>query len=149
MSKLVDIRTLLSHLHLKLIQYSGERGLTVDEPDFASKIEELSRMNQTLGWAVRDLKSAQHGATVRELWNISREQRYGPASSVAGQQREIHEAPDVVGRRTRDTRPNQPANIFLTNLTVSMGKESLNEQHHAVFKTLESRFGEFLHLLRT
>lgn len=50
-------------------------------------------MNETLGLAVRDLKSALHLATVREqnLWDIPRDKRYGPAASVADQQREINE----------------------------------------------------------
>jgi len=93
MSKLADIRRLLSHLRLKLIEHSGDRGLTIDDPEFPRKIEELNRMNQTLGLSVRDLKSAQHAAALREqnLRNIPRDKRYGPAASVADQQREINE----------------------------------------------------------
>ena len=93
MSKLADIRRLLLHLRLKLIEHVGERGLTVDDPEFPRKIEELNRMNQMLGLSVRDLKSAQHAAAAREqnLWNIPRDKRFGPAASVADQQREINE----------------------------------------------------------
>ena len=72
MSKLADIRSLLLRLRLKLVEHSGDRGLTVDDPEFARKIEELNRMNQTLGLSVRELKNAQHAAAAREqnLWNI-------------------------------------------------------------------------------
>jgi hypothetical protein len=93
MSKLADIRSLLLRLRLKLVEHSGDRGLTVDDPEFTRKIEELNRMNHTLGLSVRELKNAQHGAAAREqnLWNIPRDKRYGPAASVANQQREIDE----------------------------------------------------------
>jgi hypothetical protein len=85
MSKLADIRRLLLHLRLKLIEHVGDRGLTVDDPEFPRKIEELNRMNQMLGLSIRELKSAQHAAAAREqnLWNIPRDKRYGPATSVA------------------------------------------------------------------
>jgi hypothetical protein len=48
MSNLVVVRGLLSYLHLTLIQYCGEKGLTVDDPEFPRKIEELNRMNALL-----------------------------------------------------------------------------------------------------
>ena len=93
MGELADIRRLLLHVRLKLTEHLGNRGLTIDGPEFPRKIEELNHMNQTLGLSVRDLKSAQHAAAVREksLWNIPRDKRYGPAASVADQQREIKE----------------------------------------------------------
>ncbi len=93
MSKLTDIRALLAHIRIKLTPHLGDRGLTVDDPEFPRRIEELNSMNRTLGIALRDLKTAQHSAAARErnLWNIPRDKRYGPASSVADQQKEIHE----------------------------------------------------------
>jgi hypothetical protein len=93
MNKLADIRRFLLGLRLKLIEHSGDRGLTVDDPEFTRKIDELNRMNQSLGLSIRDLKSAQHAAAAREqnLWNIPRDKRYGPKASVTDQQREIDE----------------------------------------------------------
>ena len=93
MSKLADITRLLSHLRLKLIEYCGEKGLTVDDPEFPRKIEEVNRMNETVGIAIRDLKSALHGANAREqnLWKIPRDKRYGPTAQVKDRQREINE----------------------------------------------------------
>ncbi len=93
MSKLADIRTLLLRLRLKLVADSGATGLTVGDPEFTRKIEELNRMSHTLGLAVRELKSAHHVTAAREqnLWNIPRDNRYGPTASVAGQQRDINE----------------------------------------------------------
>jgi len=93
MDKVADIRSLLLHLRLKLVEHSADRGLTVDDAEFPRKIEELNRMNQTLGLSARDLKSAQHAAAAREqgLRNIPRDKRYAPAASVADQQREINE----------------------------------------------------------
>lgn len=93
MSKLADIRTLLLRLRLKLVEDSGATGLTVGDPEFTRKIEELNRMSRTLGLSIRDLKSAHHATAAREqnLWNIPRDKRYGPTASVAGQQREINE----------------------------------------------------------
>lgn len=52
MSKLADIRTLLLRLRLKLVEYSGATGLTVDDPEFTRKVEELNRMNHALGLSV-------------------------------------------------------------------------------------------------
>jgi hypothetical protein len=91
MSKLADIRRVLSHLRLKLIEHSGDRGLTIDDPEFLRKIEELDRMSQTLRISIRDLKTAQNAASAREqnLWKIPRDKRYAPAASVKDEQREI------------------------------------------------------------
>lgn len=91
MSKLADIGRLLSHLRLKLIQYSGEQGLTVGDPEFPRKIDELNRMNETVGLSMRELKSALHAANLREqgLWTIPRDNRYGPTASAKDQKRQI------------------------------------------------------------
>jgi len=91
MSKVADIGRLLSHLRLSLVQHFGDRGLTIDDPEFPREIEGLNRMNSLLALSLRDLKSARHLANAREqsLKNIPRDKRFGPAASVADQQREI------------------------------------------------------------
>jgi hypothetical protein len=93
MSKVAEIGRLLSHIRLKLIEHCSDNGLTVDDPEYPRKIEELSRMNEMLGLSVRDLKSALHGVTARRqgMWDVPRDKRYGQAVSIADQQREINE----------------------------------------------------------
>jgi hypothetical protein len=91
MSKIADTGRLIPHIRLSLVRHFGDRGLTIDDPEFPRETEELNRMNSMLVLSIRDLKSARHAANAREqgLWNIPRDKRYGPASSLADQQREI------------------------------------------------------------
>jgi hypothetical protein len=91
MSKLADIQRLLLHIRLKLSEHLMDAGMTIDDAEFPSKIEDLNRITQMLAFSIRELKSARHAANAREqnLWNIPRDKRYAPAAAVAGQQREI------------------------------------------------------------
>lgn len=91
MSKVTDTRRVLEHIRLKLTQHLAARGLTIDDPEFPRKIEELNSISRTLAISLRDLKSARHSANAREqnLWKIPRDKRFGPASAVADQQKEI------------------------------------------------------------
>src|SRR5271156_988631 len=93
MSKVTDTRRVLEHIRLKLTQHLAARGLTIGDPEFPHKIEELNSISRVLAISLRDLKSAKHSANAREqnLWKIPRDKRYGPASSIAGQQKEIDE----------------------------------------------------------
>jgi hypothetical protein len=66
-------------------------GVPVDDPGYATEMETLDRLSQRLDLVMRELKNKQHGLDARErnLWNIPRDQRYGPASSVAQQQEDV------------------------------------------------------------
>jgi hypothetical protein len=93
MSRLADIGRLLLHLRLRLIEECGDQGLTVDDPEFPGKIEELHLMSEVLRISTRDLKSSLHAANAREqrLRDIPRENRFGPAASVKDEKRVINE----------------------------------------------------------
>ena len=67
--------------------------MPVDDPGYATEMQALDRLGHRLELLMRELNSKQHQLDARErnLWNIPRDQRYGPAASVAQQQAEVNE----------------------------------------------------------
>jgi len=133
MSKLTEIRALLWQMRLKVTKHLGAKGLTIEDPEFLREIEELSVMNQTLEIPLRDLGSAQHAASALEqnLKKIPRDKRYGPAASVAGQQKEI----DDLIREAVELRR------LLEDLLTRVASGNKMEETHTVGELLEKAFG--------
>jgi hypothetical protein len=66
-------------------------GVPVDDPAYVREADELERLSDSLDLLVRNIRNHQHLLSARErgLWNIPRDQRYGPASSIAQQHAEV------------------------------------------------------------
>jgi hypothetical protein len=103
MSKLSDIRNILVKLNLQLIPLCGDKGLTVDDPEYTRKLDELGRINETLRLCIRDLNSARHGLAAQQqgLWKIPFDKRFAAAASTADRLREANELIRLAGEIQR------------------------------------------------
>ncbi|MGB9105114.1 MAG: hypothetical protein WCC59_10165 [Terriglobales bacterium] len=68
-------------------------GVPIDDPAFVRCTDELDHLSQRLDLLLRELRTREHLLRARErnLWNVPRESRYAPASSVRQQQASVRD----------------------------------------------------------